>query len=82
MATLTETLKAFQEQVTILSRGGSNNSTNTRSNKNNKSHCWTHGRTRNPRHVGSNYRNKKDKHKDEAALSNRIGGSEKYCADM
>ena len=62
--------------------GGSNNSTNTRSNKNNKSYCWTHWRTRNLRHVSSNYRNKKDEHKDEAALSNRIGGSDKYCADM
>ena len=63
MATLTETLKALQEQVTNLSSGGSNNSTNTRNNKNNKSYCWTHGRTRNPRHVSSNCRNKQDGHK-------------------
>ena len=59
MSTLTETLKALQEQVTILSHGESNNSTNTRNNKNNKSYCWTHGRTRNPRHVSLNCRNKK-----------------------
>ena len=39
MPTLTETLKALQEQVTNLSHGGSNTSTNTRSNKNNKSYC-------------------------------------------
>ena len=54
MATLTETLKALQEQVKILSSGRTNSSTNTRSNKNNKSYCWTHERTRNPRHVSSN----------------------------
>ena len=82
MATLTETLKALQEQVTILSRGGSNNSSNTRSNKNNKSYCWTHERTCNPRHVSLNCRNKRDGHKDEAVLSNRMGGSDKYCVDM
>ena len=39
MATLTGTLRILQEQVTNLSRGGSNTSTNTRSNKNNKSYC-------------------------------------------
>ena len=82
MATLMGTLKALQEQVINLFRGGSNTSTNTRSNKNNKSYCWTRKRTHNPRHVSLNCRNKKNEHKDEAALSNRMGGSNKYCVDM
>ena len=38
MATLMKTPKALQDQVTNLFCGGSNHSTNTRSNKNNKSY--------------------------------------------
>ena len=51
-------------------------------NKNNKSYCWTHGRTRNNGHTSAKCRNKAEGHKDEATLDNRMGGSDRFCEDL
>ena len=48
-------------------------------NRNSEHYCWSHGRTRNPNHVSSNCRNKKEGHIDTATLHNKQGGSERYC---
>ena len=51
-------------------------------NKNDKSYCWTHGRTCNKLHTNPICRNKADSHQDEATLNNRLGGSDRYCNNM
>ena len=48
-------------------------------NNNNKSYCWTHGRTRNNNHLSSTCINKKAGHQDDATLSNHKGGSDRFC---
>jgi hypothetical protein len=42
-----------------------------------KSFCWTHGCTSNPEHRSPNCRNKAPGHKDEATITNKMGGSTK-----
>jgi len=55
---------------------------NANRNKNNKSYCWTHGRTRNNGHTSAKCRNQADGHKVEATLDNRMGGSDRFCDDL
>ena len=51
-------------------------------NKNDNSYCWTHGRTRNKLHTSQTCRNKSDGHQDTASLDNRMGGSDRFCAEL
>ena len=74
---LTHTLQALKERVDGIQER------KKRKNKNNsKFYCWTHGRTRNRKHISSSYTNKKDGHKDDTILDNRKGCSRKYCNDQ
>ena len=50
-----------------------------RNNSNNESYCWSHGRTRNEEHTSPSCRNKKEGHKNDATLSNKQGGSTRWC---
>ena len=58
------------------------NRTRPNRNKNNKSYCWTHGRTRNNSHTSKTCRNKAKGHNDDATLENRLGGSNRYCEEI
>lgn len=78
MKTLVETLC---KQVQELKTGQSNPRRQNR-NKNNKSYCWTHGRTRNNGHTSKTCRNQADGHESEATLDNKMGGSTRFCADV
>ena len=51
-------------------------------NRNDKSYCLTHGRTRNKMHTSATCRNKAEGHKDESTLDNKLGGSERFCQDL
>ena len=39
-----------------------------------KAYCWTHGRVSNPKHTSATCRYKKEGHKDEATMDNKMGG--------
>ena len=44
-----------------------------------QAYCWTHGRTYNDLHTSCTCKNRKEGHKEQATLHNRMGGSEKNC---
>jgi hypothetical protein len=48
-------------------------------NRNSEHYCWSHGRTRNPKHTSPTCNHKKEGHKDDATLHDKKGGSEMYC---
>ena len=73
-ATMTATVKALQAKIKAMEKGSSR-----KRNNNNKSYCWTHGRTRNNNHLNSTCINKKAGHQDDATLSNCKGGSDRFC---
>lgn len=70
------------KEVNELKTANNNNRRSGNRNKNDKSYCWTHGRTRNKLHTSQTCRNKASGHKDEATLDSRMGGSDKWCTDM
>ena len=72
--TMTTTIKALPAKIEAMEKGSSR-----KGNNNNKSYCWTHGRTRNNNHLSSTCINKKAGHQDDATLSNRKGGSDRFC---
>ena len=72
--TMTATIKALQEKIEAMEKGSSR-----KRNNNNKSYCWSHGRTRNNNHLSSTCINKKPGHQDDATLANRKGGSDRFC---
>ena len=43
------------------------------------SYCWSHGITKNLNHTSVTCNRKKDGHKDQATLNNKMGGSEQVC---
>ena len=45
--------------------------------RNSNYYCWTHGRTFNSNHTGKNCTQRKDGHKEDATLANRMGGSDR-----
>lgn len=51
-------------------------------NANDKSYCWTHGRTRNKLHTSKTCRTRAEGHQNEATLDNRMGGSAMYCQEL
>ena len=73
-ATMTATIKALQEKNEAME-----NVSSRKRNNNNKSYCWSHGRTRNNNHLSSTCINKKPGHQDDATLSNRKGSSDRFC---
>ena len=74
--TMTTTIKALQAKIEAMEKCSSR-----KRNNNNKSYCWTHGRTRNNNHTSSVYNNNKTGHQDDATLSNCKGGSDRFCND-
>ena len=72
--TMTATIKVLQEKIEAMEKGSSR-----KRNNNNKKYCWTHGCTRNNNHLSSTCVNKKAGHQDDATLSNRKGGSTRFC---
>ena len=74
--TMTTTIKALQDKIEAMENGSSR-----KRNNNNKSYCWTHGRTRNNNHASPACNNKQTGHHDAATLSARKGGLDKYCND-
>jgi DNA-binding protein H-NS len=84
-ATLTSQLADMKAMLTLMSeqmRSMQNAPPPTRPrvyDRNSEHYCWSHGRTRNPNHVSSNCRNKKEGHQDDATLHNRKGGSNNRC---
>jgi len=79
MKSMVETLC---KQVEELQSSRSNNRPRANRNKNNKSYCWTHGRTCNNGHTSQTCRNRAGGHQDTATLENQIGGSTRYCSDL
>ena len=69
------TSKSIQDQIETIGKEG----TSRKRNNNNKSHCWTHDRTRKNNHISSSCNNKRTGHEDDATFSTRKGGSDKYC---
>ena len=51
-------------------------------NKNNKSYCWTHGRTRRNDHTSATCRNKAEGNIDTATLEDRQSGSSRFCDEI
>ena len=74
---MTATIRALQEKIEAMKKKGPSR----KRNNNNKSYCWTHGRTRNNNHISYACNNKKTGHQDDATLSTRKGSSDKYCND-
>jgi len=80
MKTLVESLC---KEVSELKESRSTNSRKRiNRNKNDTSYCWTHGRTRNRLHTSESCRNKAEGHNSAATLTNKLGGSDRYCGDM
>ena len=68
----------------ILSAAGRNNNNTDNDNSasrraSNTSYCWTHGRTRTDNHTSANCRNPSEAHVRTATLTNRQGGSDRFC---
>ena len=59
---------------TRRNRGNGTNSTD-------ESYCHTHGRTRNPDHTSATCQHPRDGHQVTATLSDRQGGSNRYCGN-
>ena len=72
--TMTTTIKALQEKNCNDGKKSSR-----KRNNNNKSYCWTHGRTRNNNHLSSTCINKEAVRQDDATLSYRKCGSDQFC---
>jgi hypothetical protein len=87
--TLKQTITTLQAQLGQLSLSNNNNQStdtngrnrNRTNNNTNQSYCWTHGRTRNDQHTSQSCRHPDDTHKAKATLHNRLGGSDKWCAE-
>ena len=65
-------------------RGGDQSGDGNRSgtnNRNNESYCYSHGRTRRDDHTSATCHNPVDGHKTTVTLSNRQGGSNRYCGN-
>ena len=75
-ATMTATVKALQAKIKAMEKGSSR-----KRNNNNKSYCWTHGHARNNNNLSPTCINKKSGHQDDGTLSNRKGGSDRFCND-
>ena len=58
-----------------------NKYTSRKINNNNKSYCWTHGRTRNNNHTSSTCIKKNIGYQDDVTFSTRKGGLYKYYTD-
>ena len=43
------------------------------------SYCWSHGITKNLNHTSATCNRKKEGHKDQATLNNKMGGSDQVC---
>ena len=76
VAALTNSIKLLQMQLEAVT---ANQTSRKNRNNNTTSYCWTHGRTKNPKHTSATCKNRAEGHKEEATLSNRLGGSNKYC---
>ena len=86
MKALQESICILQAQVAALMQTAISvpvaptNSMRNRRNPYSQAYCWTHGRTYNDLHISSTCKNRKDGHKDNATLHNRMGGSDKNCS--
>ena len=76
VAALSNTIKMLQMQLETMMQ--SKPPTRNRNNFS-TSYCWTHGRTKNKKHTSATCRNRAEGHKEEATLTNKMGGSTKYC---
>ena len=47
--------------------------------RNSNHYCWTHGRTFNSNHTSKNCTQRKDGHKENATLHQKMGGNDKNC---
>ena len=75
-ATMTVTVKVLQAKIKAMEKSSSR-----KRNNNNKIYCWTHGRTRNNNHLSPTCIIYKSGHQDDTILSNRKGGSDRFCND-
>ena len=88
MATNAEMLRLIQDmqhQMIQLKASNGGNATPDNQNphrshfrhcRNLSSYCWTHGACS---HQSKDCRNKRQGHKDEASVANKLGGSTSYC---
>ena len=89
LAALTARLAALEvSNQTRANRNGGGNSggTNPRNRghgggTNDESYCHTHGRTRRPDHTSATCQHPKEGHQATATLSDRQGGSNRYCGN-
>ena len=87
MKGLQDAIRTLQAQVTTLMQTtiaaptAPTNAVRNRRNPFSQAYCWTHGRTYNDLHISCTCKNRKEGHKENATLHNRMGGSDKNCSN-
>ena len=86
LSKMTSTISALETKVSQLERKIdqllTNSTKKSNHNRNSDFYCWSHGRTFNPKHTSKTCNYRKDGHKEEATLVDRMGGSNLQCTKI